>query len=85
MMTGPGVASAFPCRSAWGERELDDALWNRMFEVNTFGSQLMSKTVVGHMIDRDWSRIIIVTTRQRRRAMEPLRLLDGNCDRCSLG
>ena len=42
--------------------ELDDALWQRMFMVNAFGPQLMTKTVVGHMIERGWGRIINVTT-----------------------
>ena len=42
--------------------ELDDALWKRMFEVNSFGPQLMTRTVVPGMIERGWGRIINVTT-----------------------
>lgn len=42
--------------------ELDDELWNAMLRVNIFGPQLMAKTVVGHMIDNGWGRIINITT-----------------------
>ncbi len=42
--------------------ELDDALWKWMFEVNSFGPQLMTRTVVPGMIERGWGRIINVTT-----------------------
>lgn len=42
--------------------ELDDGLWNAMLRVNIYGPQLMTKTVVGHMIDNGWGRIINITT-----------------------
>jgi 3-oxoacyl-[acyl-carrier protein] reductase len=42
--------------------EMDDGLWRQMLDVNIFGPQLMARTVVGHMIERGWGRIINVTT-----------------------
>lgn len=42
--------------------ELDDNLWNAMLRVNIYGPQLMAKTVVGHMLDNGWGRIINITT-----------------------
>jgi 3-oxoacyl-[acyl-carrier protein] reductase len=42
--------------------ELDDNLWNAMLRVNIYGPQLMAKTVVGHMLDNGWGRIVNVTT-----------------------
>jgi 3-oxoacyl-[acyl-carrier protein] reductase len=42
--------------------QLDDDLWNAMLRVNIYGPQLMAKTVVGHMIDNGWGRIVNITT-----------------------
>lgn len=42
--------------------ELDDGLWRQMLDVNIFGPQLMAKTVVPHMIERGWGRIVNITT-----------------------
>ena len=42
--------------------ELDDGLWRQMLDVNIFGPQLMAKTVVPHMLERGWGRIVNITT-----------------------
>ena len=42
--------------------ELDDDLWRQMLDVNIFGPQLMARTVVEHMIESGWGRIVNVTT-----------------------
>ncbi len=42
--------------------DLDDGLWRQMLSVNVFGPQLMAKTVVPHMLERGWGRIVNITT-----------------------
>jgi 3-oxoacyl-[acyl-carrier protein] reductase len=42
--------------------DLDDALWRQMLNVNIFGPQLMARTVVPHMLERGWGRIVNITT-----------------------
>ena len=42
--------------------KLNDDLWNSMLRVNIFGTHLMAKTCVPHMISRGWGRIINITT-----------------------
>ncbi len=42
--------------------DLDDALWRQMLSVNIFGPQLMARTVVPHMLERGWGRIVNITT-----------------------
>jgi 3-oxoacyl-[acyl-carrier protein] reductase len=42
--------------------ETDPELWQRMIQVNAYGTHLMAITVVPHMIERGWGRIINVTT-----------------------
>ncbi len=42
--------------------ELDDGLWRQMLDVNIFGPQLMAKTVVQHMVEIGWGRIVNITT-----------------------
>ena len=41
---------------------LDDDLWRQMLNVNVFGPQLMARTVVPHMLERGWGRIVNITT-----------------------
>ncbi len=42
--------------------DLDDGLWREMLNVNVFGPQLMARTVVPHMLDHGWGRIVNITT-----------------------
>ncbi len=42
--------------------DLDDGLWREMLSVNVFGPQLMARTVVPHMLDQGWGRIVNITT-----------------------
>ena len=42
--------------------DLDDDLWLQMLNVNVYGPQLMARTVVPHMLEQGWGRIINITT-----------------------
>ena len=42
--------------------DLDDGLWRQMLNVNIFGPQLMARTVVPHMLEQGWGRIVNITT-----------------------
>jgi 3-oxoacyl-[acyl-carrier protein] reductase len=42
--------------------QLDDDLWCQMLNVNIFGPQLMAKSVVQHMLEAGWGRIVNITT-----------------------
>lgn len=42
--------------------QLDDDLWRQMLTVNIFGPQLMAKSVVQHMLEAGWGRIVNITT-----------------------
>ncbi len=42
--------------------DLDDGLWRQMLSVNVFGPQLMARTVVPHMLEHGWGRIVNITT-----------------------
>lgn len=39
-----------------------DELWLAMLRVNVFGAQLMARTFVPGMLDREWGRIVNITT-----------------------
>ena len=42
--------------------DLDDDLWLQMLNVNVYGPQLMARTVVPHMLEQGWGRIVNITT-----------------------